>query len=272
LPISNVTGPVECADRIAVASLTSVSALQVEESVQAAIAVVAHHVWFAFTLSADLITLEGTRRKLQSSAAEALTRPAIAFIKGQSVTKESGQAGVATVSGSVVDTLETFARRSVAIAHSVGIDVSVAIARLARSSGTETALGITEIAIAAQFASRAGVTDRTFEANDSFVGQFDTSATVGTRARIAIVGRSLKSVAVKSPGASLAIVACRVVLANAAAAFGVANIGVSVAIARDAASKRTAVGGFVTESRSAGFAKLADVTFRAIAAFNPVGR
>jgi hypothetical protein len=82
----------------------------------------------------------------------------------------------------------------------------------------------------------------------------------------------LKSVAVKSPGASLAVVASRVVLANAAAAFGVTNIVVSVAVARDAVGKRTTVGGLVTESQSAGFAKLADVTFKAVAAFNPVGR
>jgi hypothetical protein len=82
----------------------------------------------------------------------------------------------------------------------------------------------------------------------------------------------LEGVAVKTSSATFAIVTRCVVLANTTATFGIANVGVSVTIARDATSKRTTIGGLVTETWSARFAILSNVTIGTVATFNPVGR
>ena len=148
LAAADIASAVERADWIAVTCLTSISALQVEESVLTTVAILAHNVRFAFALSANLVTLERAGRKLQSTTTETLTCPAIAFVEGQSVAKEAGQTRVATVTARVVNTLETFTRRAVTVAHGVRVDVSVTVARLTWSSWTETAFRVSEISIA----------------------------------------------------------------------------------------------------------------------------
>ena len=148
LAAADIASAVERADWIAVTCLTSISALQVEESVLTTVAILAHNVRFAFALSANLVTLERAGRKLQSTTTETLTCPAIAFVESQSVAKEAGQTGVASVTARVVNTLETFTRRAVTVAHGVRVDVSVTVARLTWSSWTETAFRISEISIA----------------------------------------------------------------------------------------------------------------------------
>ena len=148
LAAADIASAVERADWIAVTCLTSISALQVEESVLATVAILAHNVRFAFALSANLVTLERAGWQLQSTTTETLTCPAIAFVESQSVAKEAGQTGVASVTARVVNTLETFTRRAVTVAHGVRVDVSVTVARLTWSSWTETAFRISEISIA----------------------------------------------------------------------------------------------------------------------------
>ena len=67
---------------------------------------------------------------------------AVAFLKSESVTKETGRTGITSVSSCVVNTLKAFTGRAVAVTDGIRIDVTVAIARLAGTSWAETAFWV----------------------------------------------------------------------------------------------------------------------------------
>ena len=96
--------------------------------------------------------------------------------------------------------------------------------------------------------------------------------TVGAGTRFAVGGGSSERVAVEAAPAAFAVLAGRVVLTDTPAAFSVADVGVTVAVAGHAARKRSSVGRFVTVTGSARLAKLTDVAFGTVAAFDPAGR
>jgi hypothetical protein len=252
--------------------LTSISTLQIKVTVLAAVAVVARYVRLALALAAHLVTLQSTGRQLQSSPPQTLACLTVAFQQCKSVTEETGRAGIATIAASVVDTFEALARCSIAVTHCIGVDVAVTVARLTGAARTETTLGIAVIAVAAQFTTWSGVTDWALETDDRFVAQLDTGASIRTGARIAIAVGSFKCVAVVATGASFTIVTGCVVLTDASSTLGVANVCMSITVARNAASERTSVRRFVPESRCARFAVLTDITVGTITAFDPVGR
>ena len=78
-------------------------------------------------------------------------------------------------------------------------------------------------------------TGRASGANDvALLEQLDAGSIVGTRTTLAVVRRSFQSVAVKPAGASFAVGAFGVMLADAAAGVDVAGGGVAVAVARNA--------------------------------------
>ena len=77
----------------------------------------------------------------------------------------------------VVDALQAFARRAVAVAYCVRVDVGVAVAWLTRSAlAAKTPFWVAEESVAAQLAARAGVTNGAFQTDNSFIGQFDASS------------------------------------------------------------------------------------------------
>lgn len=101
----------------------------------------------------------------------ALTPLTIAFFKCEGIAEESGQTSVAVYTARVVDALEAFTCGTIAVTHRVGINVSVAVAGLARLAlAAKTSFRITEETITAQLAARAGVTDGAFQTDNCFVG------------------------------------------------------------------------------------------------------
>lgn len=130
-----------------------------------------------------------------------------------------------------VDALQALASLVIAISHGVQVDVVVAVARAASLS----LLGIAEIAVRASLASRPGSAHRALGANwIGIVAQQDARAIVRARAGLTVVCRSLERLPVVTTAAELAVAARRVVLTDALASLGLANVGVTVAVARHA--------------------------------------
>ena len=111
------------------------------------------------------------------------------------------------------------------------------------------------------------VPDGTSGADDFFsVVHFthDARCTARTRARLAIIGASGASVSDEPSSTSLAMIAFRVMVADATPRFYVAGGRVSIAGARDAGRRRTPVDFHSTESRGTPLAELTDVALRSV--------
>ena len=76
------------------------------------------------------------------------------LLEGERVAEEARLAALAVEAVGVVDAAEALARRAVAVADGVGVDVVVAIALGARADGAVLAHRVAEVAVLAQLASR----------------------------------------------------------------------------------------------------------------------
>ena len=128
------------------------------------------------------------------------------------------------------------------------------------------------VVITAKFAARSSIADGTSETYDRFIGQFNASAFIGARTRIAIAVSFFKGVAIVATSASFTIVTGRVVLTDTSSALSLANVSESVAVAGNAAGEWSTIGRFVTESRSARLAKLSNVAIGTVTTYDPIGR
>ena len=75
------------------------------------------------------------------------------LLEGERVAEEARLAALAVESVGVVDAAEALARRAVAVADGVGVDVVVAVAPRARADGAVLAHRVAEVAVLAQLAS-----------------------------------------------------------------------------------------------------------------------
>lgn len=80
-----------------------------------------------------------------------LTFAFVSYVCGTGVTIETLFAAVAEDAGGVVDTLEAFARLSVTVSHSVGVDVVIAATRPARPDGAFLTQRVPKEAIVTKF-------------------------------------------------------------------------------------------------------------------------
>lgn len=148
LPSSDVALAVGGAQCVAVAPLTATSALEVEEARLTGTAVPPGDMRQALTLPGHLIA---TRLLIHSAVGIAVTSFAlVSRIGGQGVPKEAIFAAVAVEASGVVDALEALACLAVAVPHSIGIDVVVALAEATRPHSTIFTQWVSKIGIITQ--------------------------------------------------------------------------------------------------------------------------
>lgn len=170
-----------------------------------------------------------------------------------------------------MDTLQTFARRPIAVAHRIRIDISLAVACLAQLLRTGRTVRITKVTISAQLTALSKVSKRTFQADDLFA-HLQTSTVLHARAAFAIELTADQRITIEAFGALIARIARRVVLANTTSRLRIANIRMFIAVARYARLERTATRRTVPEAGRTRFAKLSQVAERTCALFHPGGR
>ena len=145
--------------KLRIVSRARLSALQVEVSVCALLAVPADDVGLAEAV-AGVAVADGQRGLLVEvgpdgvALARLTARRVARLLEGERVAEEARLAALAVESVGVVDAAEALARRAVAVADGVGVDVVVAVAPGARADGTVLAHRVAEVAVLAQLASR----------------------------------------------------------------------------------------------------------------------
>lgn len=257
---------------IAIAALASVSGNDVEVTALALVAVAPDDVRLAATVARELVASRDSLVRLFGARWIARALIAVAVRNAERVAEVSGQALLAVRPRRVERALLALAGRAVAIADGVRVDVSVAVARAAHLHAPVDAGRVAVVAIGAELAPGSEVPLRALQANHRLVGQLHARSVVRTRAALAVVRRSEQSVSVEAPRALVAGVAGSVVLANALARLRVADVGVFVAVARDARHERAAPSRTVPIARRARLAELAQIAFRTRALLDPGGR
>jgi hypothetical protein len=116
------------------------------------------------------------------------------------------------------------------------------------------------------------VTSWTLRTHDDVFVDLNARPSVGTPAGLTVLRCPPKSIPVVPSGAQLAIVTSGVVLTDASPGLRFADVGVFVAITRDARHERTTKRWRMSESWLAGLAELADVAGGACALFDPKSR
>lgn len=89
-----------------------------------------------------------------------LTFALVSYIGSTGVTIETLFAAVAEDTGGVVDTLEAFARLSVTVSHSVGVDVVITATRPARPDWTFLTQRVPEESIVTKFTTLTWVSEK----------------------------------------------------------------------------------------------------------------
>lgn len=267
-----VAGRVVAAHRIAETVLAAIARSDVEVAWLALTAILADYVGLALALAGDLVATGDALLILLCSSLVAAAPITASVGQGQGIAKVSWQTLIAVLSGRVVDTLQALAGSSIAVAHSIGIHITVAVAALAGLHGPKESRRIAEEAITTLFAAGAEVTDRTLCADHRVTIDLQTSSFIGARTALAVIGSASESIAVETLGALVAVIAVGVVLADAATRLRVTDIGMTVAVAGDTWHEGSSSGWAVTIARSAGLAKLSQVALRTGTLLDPGGR
>lgn len=285
---------IEASDGIAVAALASIARHNIEVSVLAFVTIASDDIWLAATVARQLVANRNAVVGLFGARWIACALLAITVRQSKRIAKVARQALFAVRSIRVVDTFQAIAGGAIAVAHSVRVDVAIAIARLTQLNGAKEAGRITVVAIRAEFTTRSckvrakiplemdsnenrnvertEIALRTLQADDRFVRHLQTGPVLWTRTPFTVVGRSTQRIPVESLRTLIARIAGSIVLANASSRFRVADLRVFVAIARNARHEWSTTGRTVTEAWRARFTELTQISFGTRTLFDPCGR
>lgn len=294
---------IETADWIAVTALATVARNDVIVSVLAFVTIATDNIWLTTAVSGEWIANRNSVGSLLCSRQIARALFAVSVWQCQWITEMARQTLFTMRSSSIVDTLQAFASCTITVANGVWINIPIAFASLAELYWTKETSRITIVSVWTQFTSGSclrgkkhffceilkkktmemflknelnlpsltEIANWTLKTDDRFVGHLHTGSVVWAWTAFTIVSGAVQCVSIVSSGALIAIVAGRVVLANASARLWIANIGVSVTVAWNAWHEWAAPCWTMTVARCTGFAKLANVSFWACALFNPCG-
>lgn len=121
-------GRIEAASRIAITALAAIARYNIEVTILAFITIAANDIWLTTASASYLITNRYAELRLLSALWITGALVAIAVWQGQRITKVARQTLLTILSSRVVDTLQTFAGRTITIADGVRINIAIAIA------------------------------------------------------------------------------------------------------------------------------------------------
>lgn len=201
---------------IAPTILTAIARHYIEVARLTFTAVATNNIGLTMTLSRYLITLCYTVLILFCAWRIASATVALTMWQGQRIAEMSCQTLIAVLARSIVYTLKTFAGGAVAIADGIGIHIAVTVAGFTCLHSAKKAGWVAEETIRTHFTTRAIITNRTLSTYNCITIDLHTGAVIGTGTTFAIVWCTAQSVAIIATCTLITIIACGIMLANAA--------------------------------------------------------
>jgi hypothetical protein len=137
---------------------------------------------------------------------------------------------------------------------------------------TILAFGVTKIPIQTQLTMLTGISILAINASDVAIEQLNTTTMVRAGTRFAVIRSTCQCVTIVTRSTLFTAGTGRVVLTDTTTSGDVASIGVFVAVARNAASKRSATRRVASVARTARLTELTDITLGTCALLNVASR
>jgi len=267
----DVTLSIGGTQRVAVAPLTALPALQVVESGLTGSTVPAGHVGQTFTLPGH-----GVTTVLLPRGAVGIARAGFAFvcwIGSQGISKKSIFASVTVEASSVIDALQALSCQAIAVSNRVGVDVVTALTKAAKPHRAVSTQRVSEVAIITEltpFTGGAGGAAGTHHLLR--LGDRGTARATRTRAGPTVGGGARRGISVVPIPTLLTVGASCIVPAVTNTCLRVTGLAVSVAGTKHTRAVRPETWSFSSVTREAHLTELPSVAHRTGAGLHPSGR